>query len=90
MKVCWTDRAVRDLEEAFDYVAADKEGAAARLARRLLNAGNSLVDTPMLGRPVGGGKRVFVVDRYLLFYRLTPGAVQVLRVVHGAQRKRGP
>lgn len=90
MKVRWTDRAVRDLEEAFDYVAADKEGAAARLAKRLFSAGNSLVDTPTLGRPAGDGKRVLVVDRYLLFCRLRPGEVQVLRVVHGAQRKRRP
>ncbi len=58
MKVRWTDRALRDLEAAFDYVAADNEGAAARLARRLLSAGNSLVGTLMLGRPIGSGKRV--------------------------------
>ena len=88
MRVRWADRAVRDVAEAFDYIAADKEGAAERFAERLLDAGDGLAEVPMLGRSIGGGRRVLVVDRYLVFYRLARGEVQILRVVHGARRRR--
>lgn len=88
MRVRWADRALRDAAEAFDYIAADKKGAAERFAGRLLDAGNGLAEMPMVGRSIGGGKRVLVVDRYLLFYRLARGEVQVLRIVHGARRRR--
>lgn len=86
MRVRWADRALCDAAEAFDYIAVDKKGAAERFAGRLL--GNGLAEMPMVGRSIGGGKRVLVVDRYLLFYRLAGGEVQVLRIVHGARRRR--
>jgi toxin ParE1/3/4 len=88
VKVRWTDRALRDLAAVFDYVAEDNEGAAARLADRLLEAASRLGDMPLLGRPAEGGRRVLVVDRFLLFYRVAQGEARIVSVIHASRRKR--
>ncbi len=55
-----------------------------RLERRIA----TLADTPLMGpaRPeIGEGARHLVCERWLALYRVTPEAVQVARVVDGAQ-----
>ena len=90
MKVRWTNRALRDVADAYSYVAGENEEAAGRLAARLMSAGDRLADHPRMGRPVQEGRRLIVVDRFVVIYRVAGSEVRILRVVHGARRRKGP
>jgi toxin ParE1/3/4 len=53
------------------------------------SAAKGLLDQPMMGRTgKADGTREFVIARtpYILIYRVNPEVLEVLRVIHGAQR----
>lgn len=54
-RVIWTAEAVANLRSIFGYVSAFNAPAAARLARRLQIAANSLADHPERGRATARG-----------------------------------
>ena len=85
MKVFWTVRALLDIEEIYEYVAADKPEAARRLAERLMLAGDELATHPYLGREART-LRELIVGNYLLVYRVSD-EIAILTVVHGARKK---
>jgi addiction module RelE/StbE family toxin len=89
--VVWTNRALADIEEIYEYVAADKPVAERKLAEKLLLAGDALATHPYLGRVTRPGNiRELVIGSYLLAYRVVdPGPrIEILAVVHGARRRR--
>jgi toxin ParE1/3/4 len=95
MRVRWTDPAQTDFLEILGYIARDNPAAAERVGRRLLAAVNALTAQPRLGRPGRiAGTRELVISRlpYVAIYRIVegdraaPSQVEVLRVLHGAQR----
>ena len=51
MAVVWRRRAIADVARIVDYIAAANPIAAARVARELVLAGDSLVPFPRPGRP---------------------------------------
>jgi toxin ParE1/3/4 len=90
MRVVHRPLFVDDLTEAYTYLAAQSP----RAADRFLDAATALIDLlaafPEIGRPrpeIGLGLRSFRVRRFrhLIFYRLEPGALVLLRILHGAQ-----
>jgi toxin ParE1/3/4 len=85
----WSLLALRDLEQLQAYIERDDPAAAIRTAARILDAAERLERFPNLGRP-GREKatRELVVPHtpYLLIYRVRGEALEVLRVLHGAQR----
>ena len=87
MRVLWLLRAVDDLERIHDFIARDSRSAALAETEKVLVAVKRLGDYPALGRP---GRvpdtRELVVSSYVVAYRVRAGAVQVLRVLHGARR----
>lgn len=87
MKVRWLLRAFDDVERIRDFIASDRPGAAASEAERILEAVGRLGAYPASGRP---GRvpdtRELVVSSFIVAYRVRAGAVQVLRVLHGARR----
>lgn len=88
MPVLWRTRALDDIARITRHVATDNPVAAARIARELLLAGNSLELFPLRGRPgrLAGTRELTAIRPYLLVYRVR-GAVDViiLRIWHGAQ-----
>lgn len=88
MKVVWTEPARADLVFLLDHIAADNPQAARRIRKRIVAAARSLHEFPMRGRP---GRieqtRELVLPGlpWLLVYRLTRGAVEILTVIHGAR-----
>ena len=99
MKVRWSVRALRDVEDIYHHVAADKPEAARHLAEKLVLAGDELAHHPFLGRPGRPGLRELIVGNYLIVYRVledfspttghrTPPPVEIVTVVHGARRRR--
>lgn len=87
--VRWTRRAVRRLDQIGHYVAKDDPDAAARVVARIVAAVDTLAHHPALGRVGrirGTREYVFADIPYIVAYRVTPEAVEVVTVLHGAQR----
>ncbi len=55
------------------------------MAERLQTAANSLADHPERGRQAGRLRELAVVAPYLIRYRVTVEAVQIIRIKHSAQ-----
>ena len=90
MRIRWSDPAVRDFTNICDYVEQHASTQVARRIARLIyeNIG-ALADFPESGRT--GRKpdtRELVVARlpYIAVYRVQEGAVEILRILHGAQQ----
>jgi len=89
MRVLWTERAARDLEEICDYL---EQRASSALARRV-----ALVITDRIaelkqfpeqgrtGRKSGTRELVLSDLPYLVVYRIGTNALEILRILHGAQ-----
>ncbi len=89
MKVRWLDEAVLDLQAVRAYIARDNPAAAADIARRIREAVQILTDYPAAGRVgrVPHTREVVVSGTpYILPYRIKADAVEILRVLHAAQK----
>jgi toxin ParE1/3/4 len=83
-----TARAEEDLIDIWRHVAAENPGAADRLLDRIDSVCERLAEFPRMGqaRPdLAESLRYFVAGSYLVIYRETPDAVDIVRVVHGAR-----
>jgi toxin ParE1/3/4 len=82
-----------DLDEIWDHIARDRVVNADRFVDRIEQRFGLLAKNPRLGvarddlRP---GLRRFGYARYLIYYRLVRGGIEVVRVVHGARDQRAP
>ena len=88
MTVRISDRALRNLAEVYDHIAADNAEAAARVAGRILQAINRLGQMPRWGRESQlRRRRELVVDQYVVVYSIRRGEVVVETITHGARRR---
>ena len=77
-------RAKDDLLEIWVYVAADSAANADRLHGLLHRKFTSLADSPYMGRgrpELGPGIRSFPVGNYVVFYRVFPDRIEMVRVL---------
>ena len=81
-------RALRELQELRDYIAAEGSPLAAeRYAARLLTAIAKLEHFPERGRRVGANIReLTTVPPYVVRYIITGRTVDVVRIRHAARR----
>jgi toxin ParE1/3/4 len=89
LKIRWLEKAVVDLEDAYEFILFDNPPAAAGEVDRILRAVERLADNPAMGRPGRVPKtRELVVPGtpYLLIYRVKNDRLEVLRVFHGARQ----
>ncbi len=89
MHIRWTELAVHDLTQICDYL--EKHGSAATARRVALSIHQriaTLADFPEFGRT---GRKpdtrelVFSSLPYLAIYRIRADAIEILRILHGAQ-----
>jgi addiction module RelE/StbE family toxin len=86
MEVRWTAPAAQDLENIARYIQRENPEAARRVAEALYDAAMSLDVMPDRGRSGRiRGTRELVRAPYIIVYRVTAQAVDVLRIYHGAQ-----
>lgn len=88
LRLEWTTPAADELEAAQTYYHELNPLAARTLARRIVEAAMRLRDHPSIGRPgLRDGTREWAVLRtpYVLVYRETVQAVEILHVWHAAQ-----
>ena len=87
MTVHWTPTALRDLESLHAYIVEDKQEAAAGTVERILSAIEALQRHPDMGRKGrAAGTRESIVSPYVIAYRATRGAIEILGIIHGARR----
>ena len=89
MKIRWTDSAVRDFTNICDYIEKHSSGATARrVALSIHRQIDLLANFPEYGRT--GRKpdtRELVLSGlpYLAVYRVHANAIEIFRILHGAQ-----
>ena len=89
MRVRWTTDAADDLERICDYIAQDRPDAARRIGRSILQQVSTLDMLPNRGRPgrIDGTRELVLLSLpFIAVYEVHPDDVQVLRILHGAQR----
>lgn len=91
MKLVWSPRAVRQLEDAVAYIEQDNPRAAWDLHDRILETAEKLLTSPELG-PTGPrpGTRELTITRtrYVLVYRVTLDSIQIAAVWHTRQNRK--
>ena len=75
-----------DLDSIWAFIAADNVTAANRLIDRIGGVFEMLVESPLAGRErpeLQINLRSFPVGNYIIFYRVLPDGVEVVRVMNG-------
>jgi len=89
LKILWLEKAVVDLEEAYEFILYDNPSAAAGEVEKVLKSVERLCDNPAMGKAGRVPKtRELVVPGtpYLVIYRVKNGRLEVLCVFHGARQ----
>jgi plasmid stabilization system protein ParE len=89
MQVRWTPKALVNLDDAVEYIAADNREASADVAQRIWDAAQMLARQPGIGRPgrVSGTRELVISGLpYILPYVEKEGAVIILRVMHTSKK----
>jgi toxin ParE1/3/4 len=80
-----------DLDEIWLYLARESgnPAIATRVVNAITDAFGLLSKFPHMGRSresdLGGNRRSFPVNNYVIFYRVKSGQIQILRVLHGSR-----
>ena len=87
MSVTFSVEAIADLEAIRSYIGERNPAAASRVAVQIVAVCDRLDFMPERGRPgsVEGTRELATVWPYVIAYRITPAAVEIVRVWHGAQ-----
>jgi toxin ParE1/3/4 len=88
LPVVWLEPALLDLTAITEYIADRNPAAAIKLNYRLQEDAELLGELPALFRrgPVPGTRQFVSHPNYILIYRVTTVAVEVLNVVHSRQQ----
>lgn len=89
MHLEWTLKAIGDLREAGQYIAEDNPEAAVKMAARVQEAVEYLLEHPNMGRPGRlPNTRELVISGtpFLAVYWVRGTAVQILRVLHHSRK----
>ncbi len=89
MTVRWSPEAAADFAAIVEYIRKQNPSAAERVAQTIYEGVASLASFPKQGRPgKTKGTREFVFSPlpYVVVYRVKDKAVEIARVLHGAQR----
>ena len=90
MRLRWTRRAERDLDEIAAYIGQDSPAAAARVILELIDQVESaLLDHPAAGRAgrvLGTRELVIGGLPYIVPYRLREKDIEILRMLHTSRR----
>lgn len=80
--------AIDDLLEIWLYIAQDNRAAADALIDTIDSKCGILAEHPHMGRrrtELGSDLHSFAEGRYVVFYRVRSGGIEVVRVLHGAR-----
>ena len=90
-QISWTEKASRNLQAIFDYIAKDSRVYAARYVKALIYATLKLEQMPRCGRMVpelqGWKFRELIYRNYRIVYRIIGenDNIEILAIIHGAR-----
>ena len=84
----WTNEAIQDRHDIYDYIEADNPSAALELDELFAEKASRLLEHPGLGRPgrISGTRELVILPNYVLVYDVAGDKVRVLRVLHAARQ----
>lgn len=85
-RIHFTEPGKHDLGEILDYIAKDNLDAAIKHRQRLEKRWLVLLDQPRMGAKrdeIEPNLRSITEGHYVIFYRIVPDGIQVVRVLHG-------
>jgi addiction module RelE/StbE family toxin len=88
MNLIWLPAARRDLEETVRYISERNADAAQNLKDVIEACAERLPDHPFLYRPgrAPGTREAVVHPNYILVYRVTADAVEIVNLVHARRQ----
>jgi toxin ParE1/3/4 len=89
MEISWSPEAAFDFTAIVQYIRQDNSSAALRVARSIYDAVAQLSTFPNRGRPgrVNGTRELPLLRLpFVVVYRVRENAVEIVRLLHGAQR----
>jgi addiction module RelE/StbE family toxin len=89
MTLTWTRTALGDLKHLHDDIADDNPDAARKMVSRIREATSRLRRNPYIGRAgrVSGTRELVIAGTpYIVVYCIEGQQVQIVAVLHGAQR----
>ncbi len=89
MQLRWSGEAAGDLERITNYLLWETPHHAPELVRAIYGAPVALLEFPHLGRPgkkEGTRELVLTPLPYIVVYRIAGDAIDILRILHGAQK----
>ena len=88
MRLIWRESAREEARAVFRYIAERDVEAASRLIAALEACAERLPEHPYMYRPgrISGTREAVVHPNYILIYRVTAEAVEIVNVVHARQR----
>ncbi|MTJ10339.1 MULTISPECIES: type II toxin-antitoxin system RelE/ParE family toxin [unclassified Anabaena] len=89
MQVKWLRQALRNLEQAHNYVFQENPTSAQELIIKIQNAASQLQNYPFMGKSgrVEGTRELIISNSpYILIYRVKEESVEILRVLHTSKR----
>ena len=89
VKVIWTDRALRDLEDIGNYIGQDSQKYAGRTLSKIIAIAYLIEENPYMGRivPEVNDKfvREFIKGNYRIIFQIRENATFILTVFHSAR-----
>ena len=88
LKLIWETKASDRLDEIGDFISQFRPDAADRLIQSVHDALDRTTRFPAIGRPgrISGTRELIVHPNYIVIYRITDTAIQVLNILHARQR----
>ena len=92
-RLAFLPAAEADLREIARFIAADNPERARTFVGEIMSRCQLLAASPKIGREsdkeFGEGVRRFPLGRYIVFYRIVPDGIKVIRVLHSARNVPG-
>jgi len=89
MKINWTEPAINDLDNIYEYIARDSKYYAKSFTGKIFNYVEHLQDNPKIGRVVPEANerqiRKIIFQKYRIIYRLHIDSIQKITIVHSSR-----
>lgn len=89
MRIIWTEKAEKQLDQIFEYIASDSTLYARRTVGQIIEEAESISPHPRKGRKVPEYQRDDIREvfhhPYRIIYLLKDDAIEILSVIHGAR-----
>ncbi len=89
MKIVWTQKAESQLNNIFNYIAADSTLYAYRTVNKIIDITQTIAENPKIGRKVPEFNRTDIREMFVYSYRvinqLQDDNIHILIVIHGSR-----